>query len=182
MQYLTKVELLSVLRAAKQARERDWLMFLVAYWHGLRSSEVVSLKRDAIDHGEITVRRLKGSDMTVQPLVVSDDPLLNERAALETLAQSTPLPGRLFPFTRGHYYRLFAKYAKRAGLPINKRHPHSLKHSIAMHTIQGAGIENVRRYLGHKSMASTGEYLKVTDADASAAIARAVQTSHASKR
>lgn len=182
MQHLAKVELLSFLRVAKQERERDWLMFLVAYWHGLRATEVVTLKRDAIDNGSITVRRLKGSETTTQPLIASEEPLLDERQALQTLAQSTPFTSPIFPFSRVHYFRLFRKYAKRAGLPARKRHPHCLKHSIAMHTIKGAGIENVRKYLGHKSMASTGEYLKVTDDEASAAIARAIgSTANAEK-
>lgn len=43
-----------------------------------------------------------------------------------------------------------------------------------MQTIHSAGIENVRQYLGHKSMSSTGEYLKVTDEAASAAIREAL--------
>lgn len=174
MQHLAKVELLRVLGEAKLERERDWLMFLVAYWHGLRATEVVTLKRLAIADGQITVRRLKGSDTTTQPLMIDAEPLLNERAAVETLARSTPPDSPIFPFSRVHYFRLFRKYAKRAGLPSHKWHPHCLKHSIAMHTIDGAGIQNVRKYLGHKSLASTGEYLKVTDEQACAAIARAV--------
>lgn len=174
MQHLAKVELLRFLAVAKRERERDWLMFLVAYWHGMRATEVVTLTRDDVADGEITVRRLKGSDTTIQPLVSDPEPLLSERDAVQTLAESTPKLTPLFPFSRVHYFRLFRKYAKRAGLPASKWHPHCLKHSIAMHTIKAAGIENVRRYLGHKSMASTGEYLKVTDAEASAAIAAAV--------
>jgi integrase/recombinase XerD len=172
VQFLGKDELLSFLRVAKQERERDWLMFLVAYWHGMRATEVVKLQRVAIANGQITVRRLKGSDTTTQPLIEDEDPLLNERAALETLAQSTPPDRPIFPFSRIHYFRLFRKYAKRAGLPAHKWHPHCLKHSVARHHIREMGIENMRRYLGHKSMASTGEYLKVTDEEASAAMAR----------
>ena len=83
MQYLAKDELLRVLAIAKEARERDWLMFLVAYWHGLRASEVVTLQRHAVANGFLTVRRLKGSDTTTQPLIEDVDPLLNERSALE---------------------------------------------------------------------------------------------------
>jgi len=39
-----------------------------------------------------------------------------------------------------------------------------------MHGIKEAGIEGVRQYLGHKSISSTGVYLKVDDAQASAAV------------
>ena len=45
----------------------------------------------------------------------------------------------------------------------------------AMQTIRSAGIENVRTYLGHKSIASTGSYLQVDDDAASRAIAGAAQ-------
>ena len=172
LQSLAKDELLSFLKTARDERERDWLMFLVAYWHGLRASEVVHLQRTAIANGSLTVRRLKGSDTTTQPLIEDENPLLNERAAIETLAQSCPPTSPMFPFSRVHYFRLFRKYAKRAGLPAHKWHPHTLKHSVARHHIREMGIENMRRYLGHKSMASTGEYLKVTDEEASAALAR----------
>jgi hypothetical protein len=44
-----------------------------------------------------------------------------------------------------------------------------------MQTIRSAGIENVRTYLGHKSIASTGSYLQVDDDAASRAIAGAAQ-------
>lgn len=190
MKFLAKDQLLAFLSEARGCRERDWLMYLVAYWHGLRAKEVVGgwlvtkdkervwyrgLTPTSIASGFLTVPRLKGSDTTVQPLVSDANPLLDERHALETLAGNTPSVNRLFPFSRVHYFRLFRKYAKRADIPAHLWHPHSLRHSIAMHTIHSAGIENVRKYLGHKSIASTGEYLKVTDEDASAAIARAMR-------
>jgi integrase/recombinase XerD len=172
MVHLTKVELLQFFVAAKSERERDWLMFLIAYWHGLRASEVVQLQRGAVANGYLTVHRLKGSDTTTHPLVEDGNPLLNERAALETLAQSSPPASPMFPFSRVHYFRLFRKYAKRAGLPEHKWHPHTLKHSIAKHHIREMGIENLQKYLGHKSMTSTGKYLAVDDEEASAAMTR----------
>ena len=73
------------------------------------------------------------------------------------------------------FWRLVQKYAKAAGIPEHLRHPHIVKHSIAMQTIKAAGIENVRQHLGHKSMSCTGEYLKVTDEAASAAITKALK-------
>ena len=43
-----------------------------------------------------------------------------------------------------------------------------------MQTIELAGIENVRQYLGHKSISSTGAYLKVSDADAARVISKSL--------
>ena len=41
MKSLSKEQLASLLTAARAHSERDWLMILVAYNHGLRASEVV---------------------------------------------------------------------------------------------------------------------------------------------
>ena len=45
-------------------------MVLVAYRHGLRAAELVTLRWDAIDfaHGRLHVSRLKGSSESVHPL------------------------------------------------------------------------------------------------------------------
>lgn len=179
MEALSKAELLGILKAARQDSERDWLMILMAYSHGLRASEVVALSRDAVKDGMLTVKRLKGSLRTVQPLLSDENCLLNERKAVFDFTRKLRGNQKLFPVTRQHFWRLFQRYAKAAGVPARKRHPHLLKHSIAMQIIHSAGIENTRQYLGHKSMASTGAYLKVSDAEASAAVAAALKGSPA---
>lgn len=170
MEHLTKPELLSLLRTAKAHRERDWLMILVAYWHGMRASEVVGLQADAIQDGYLTVTRLKGSLRTTHPLAKDAEPLLNEHAALSDYVLKFPSSARIFKVSRQHFWRLIQGYASQAGIPAHKRHPHILKHSIAMHSIENAGIENVRQYLGHKNLSSTGAYLRVSDSEASEAV------------
>jgi integrase len=175
MEALTKPELLDLLKAARDVRERDWLMILITFWHGLRASEVVSLYRDDVKDGHLTVSRLKGSLRTTQPLVSDENPLLDEQKSLSAFVASLRHNQKLFPISRQHFWRLIQRHAAAAELPERKRHPHILKHSIAMQTIHSAGIENVRQYLGHKSIASTGAYLKVTDADASTAVRQALR-------
>lgn len=173
-QSLSREQLLAILAAAKAKRERDWLMILVAFAHGLRATEVVQLTRDSFDGGYITVERLKGSNRTTQPLLENGDALLNEREAVFAFTRNLHGKQRLFPVTRVRFWQLIQEYGERAGIPKHLRHPHILKHSIAMQMIGTAGIENTRQYLGHKSISSTGEYLKVTDDDASAAARRAL--------
>lgn len=123
----------------------------------------------------VDMKRLKGSNRTIQPLVADENPLLNERQGLFDFIRRMHSNQRIFPISRVQFYRIMRKHGATAGLPIRKCHPHILKHSIAMQTIQSAGIENVRQYLGHKSISSTGAYLKVSDADASSAISRAAR-------
>src|SRR2546423_3181926 len=81
MTFLTPDETLSVLKAARERATRDWAMVLLAYRHGLRASEVCGLKLSDIDLkvGSISIRRLKGSLPTVQPLYPHrGQPLLDE--------------------------------------------------------------------------------------------------------
>jgi integrase len=170
VQALSKPQLLAILTAAKAHSTRDWLMILVGYSHGLRPSEVVAIRRDDIDSGFLRVARLKGSFATVQPLLAAPNPLLDEVSGVLEYVPKLQPNQRLFPITRQQFGRLFARYGARAGVPRHLAHPHILKHTIAMETIHSAGIENVRQYLGHKSISSTGAYLKVSDADAAAVI------------
>ena len=175
MEALSKPELIALLQEARGHSQRNWLMILVAYCHGLRASEVIALQRDAVKDGHLTVARLKGSQRTVQPLISDENPLLDERKGVFDFVDSLPRNQKLFPVTRQHFWRLVQRYAKAAGLPARKRHPHALKHTIAMQIIDKTGIQNTRQYLGHKSMSSTGEYLKTTDAQASEAVAKALK-------
>jgi integrase/recombinase XerD len=174
VQHLSQEELLRLLGEAKAKRARDWLIMLVAFWHGLRISEVLAITPAWVKDGHITVQRLKGSLKTVQPLVSSEEPLLDEATALPAYLAEIPAGTRAFPLTRQYFWRLFEAYAAAAGIPAHKRHPHVLKHSIAMQSIKTAGIENVRQHLGHRSISSTGEYLKVSDDQASAAVHKGV--------
>ena len=170
MEHLSKTEILALLSAAKACRTRDWLMILVGYWHGLRASEVVGLTAGSIADGHVTVARLKGSLKTCQPLVKHADPLLDEATGLYEFTREMHPNQRVFSVSRIHFWRLVKKYAKQAGISKRNGHPHILKHSIAMQSIGTAGIENVRQHLGHKSMSSTGAYLKVDDEAASIAV------------
>jgi site-specific recombinase XerD len=193
MEWLSAEELRALLTVAKAKRDRDWLMILVTFWHGLRANEVCGgwrvrkvngqkekfwhpgiLPRDVCD-GYLTVDRAKGSKTTVQALVSHADALFSERDPLMTLASQTLPKQRLFPVTRQHYWYLIKGYGRAAGIPEHRVFPHCLKHSIAHQMIDIAGIHKTRQRLGHESIASTGEYLKETDASVDAVVVGAVK-------
>jgi site-specific recombinase XerD len=48
---LSKAQLLMLLAVAKAHRERDWLLLLVCFGHGLRVSELVAFEKDAMADG-----------------------------------------------------------------------------------------------------------------------------------
>ena len=174
MEHLTKEQLLAVLAEAKKESTRDWLAILLGYTHGLRIAEVCALTPQNFANRFITVRRLKGSLKTTQPLVSHSNPLLDEKPAIEAWLTQFSARQRIFGIQRSMLGKLFERYARQAGVPRHHRHFHVLKHSIAMHSIRNAGIEGVRQYLGHKSISSTGVYLKIDDAQASAAVQAAL--------
>ena len=71
-------------------------------------------------------------------------------------------------------YKLFKAIAKKAGLGETLQHPHVLKHTAAMLMVQqGANAFIIRQHLGHRSFDSTLAYVNPSDADASAASAKA---------
>ena len=70
-EYLTDAEVNRLISAAGENRNghRDATMILVAYRHGLRAGELVTLRWDAVDfaHGRLHVGRLKNGATSVHP-------------------------------------------------------------------------------------------------------------------
>lgn len=186
MTILTPQETLALLKAAKSRSTRDWAMILLAYRHGLRASEVCGLKLADIDMktGSISIRRLKGSLHTIQPLYQHrGQPLLDETAALRAWLRKRPADGSDYLFTsqkggklgRTQFFRNFQTVAASAGLPVEKRHPHVLKHSLASHLVAGnANLALIRQALGHRSISSTMQYIGTSDEQAAEALQRAL--------
>lgn len=73
-----------------------------------------------------------------------------------------------------HISKLILFLARKAGLGETLQHPHVLKHTATMLLVQqGANAFLIRQALGHKSFDSTLAYVNPSDADASAALAKA---------
>jgi type 1 fimbriae regulatory protein FimB len=175
MCFLAPVELLALLRAAKAHGTREHAMILLAYSHGLRASEVCGLKLSDMDMRtqSVKITRLKGSLSAVQPMHVHrGEPLLDEVKVLKAYLSEREDDGSGFLFlsqkggalSRQHFHGLFQTLAKEAGIPEEKRHPHTLKHSIASHLVgENVNLAIVQQKLGHRSISSTMIYVGVTD-------------------
>jgi integrase len=186
MTFLTTDETLTVLKAAREHATRDWAMILLAYRHGLRASEVCGLKLTDIDlkAASISIRRLKGSMATVQPLYPHrGQPLLDEMSALRAWLRERRSDGSDYLFTsqkggkldRTQFFRVFQTIAETAALPVEKRHPHVLKHSLASHLVAGnVNLALIRQALGHRSINSTMQYVGTSDGQAAEAAQKAL--------
>jgi len=181
MKALSRDEILKVLKAVSD-NPRDLAMILIAFRHGMRASEVCGLELKDVDlkNGEITIRRLKGSLKTTQPLAdLQGQPLLSEKRVLRAwLAERGSHPSK-YVFTsqksgrvhRSQFYRIFSSAAEAAGLPKDKRHPHCLKHSLGVTLVEmNVNLAVIKQALGHKSIASTAIYTVPTDETAGKAV------------
>lgn len=138
---------------------RNKAIFLIAYRHGLRASEVGLLRTSDIDFKKprILVHRLKGSYSGEHPLQSDEAKAL--RTYLRTRGRESPV---LFmsnggdPISRRTLDWLMKTYGAAANLPPAKRHFHVLKHSIATHLLDAGGdLRFVQDWLGHSNIQST---------------------------
>jgi integrase len=160
--YLTETEVERLVEAAKGNRygHRDSTAILIAYRHGLRASELVSLRWDDIDFttGRLHVRRAKGGETSVHPLGGK------ELRALRRL-QRESLPGihvfvseRGAPLSAAGYQRMVARVGEAAGFPF-LIHSHMLRHSCGYKLANdGQDTRAIQGYLGHRSIVSTQRY------------------------
>src|SRR6267143_5084581 len=183
--YLSSEQLERFLQSAKEYGPREHAMFLFAVAHGARAQEIANLRISDINFKteQIHIARLKGSlDSTQNLLKVKGNALFNEAAALKAWLDVREPDADNFVFNsqkstqlnRVTVYKLFKTIAKTAVLGETLQHPHVLKHTAAMLMVQqGANAFLIRQHLGHRSFDSTLAYVNPSDADASAASAKA---------
>ena len=167
MIFLTQQELQELLKVIKSPRDKT--IFLLAYRHGLRASEVGLLQESDIDfsRNKIHIRRLKGS-ISSEQLLAPDEIKAIKKWLKRKQKFRTPylFPSRQnTPISRQMLDILTKKYGKEIGLREEKCHFHILKHSLAVHLLDaGADILLVKDLLGHRNIQSTMDYAEFTSA------------------
>jgi type 1 fimbriae regulatory protein FimB len=178
MEPLNREELLALLKAARESSVRDWCLLILMYHHGLRASEAGGLLRSGLNETDWTlnVKRLKGSNKTLQTILPNGSKLLDARKAIMEWLAQRPQGAYLFPnpqdapLSRISVYQIFKKHARTANLPEHKSSPHALKHSLGqdLHD-SGHGIEVVAACLGHARVDSSRRYFDISFAAANQA-------------
>jgi integrase len=173
--FLTPAEFNTLLKAAKDDRERCILLLLAGA--GLRVGETTQIKAEDIDfrkgylHVQATNAKFK------KPRTVVLLPQVAEVLQKQLAGRSK---GWLFPsYREGHIssrqvQNILDGIASRAGLQEVKRkdkagkdrhrvHPHMLRHSFAVWSLDsGVPVGDLQDQLGHVSLATTGIYLKAS--------------------
>ncbi|EPB4368034.1 tyrosine-type DNA invertase [Citrobacter freundii] len=167
--FLTHHEVSLLLQAVMTSRhpERDTCMILLAFLHGLRVSELLSLRLADLElvSRKLCVRRLKNGFSTVHPLLAEEVKYLRSwLGARETIKSPAAEEDWLFisrsgrPLSRQRFYNLLAEAGKKAGLAVSV-HPHMLRHGCG-YALADNGIDTrlIQDYLGHRNIRHTVIY------------------------
>jgi type 1 fimbriae regulatory protein FimB/type 1 fimbriae regulatory protein FimE len=160
-EHLTPKEVDTLIKAARKGRygARDAALILVAFSHGLRVSELIALKWDAVDFdlGLIHVVRLKGGTPGTHPL---RGPELRALRALKSTSQSPFIftSERGGPMTAANVRYIVKRIGVMAKLPF-PIHPHMLRHALGYKlALDGVDTRAIQLYLGHVSIEHTARY------------------------
>jgi site-specific recombinase XerD len=165
-EHLTEAEIEKLLAALKRNRcgQRDWLIGLLIYRHGLRVSEACDLRWDDIDLTKrtIIIRRLKGSTDSSHYLERDELKALRElwRANAKKGIKSDYvfLNERGQPFGRMGVGRMIERAGEAAELPF-PIHVHMLRHSTGYALAsRGMDTRRLQHFLGHASITNTVRY------------------------
>jgi type 1 fimbriae regulatory protein FimB len=163
--FLDPSEMDRLLAAAKLGRhgQRDYLLVLMIFRHGLRVSEAIMMRRDAVNlkQSSVWVKRLKNSLSTQQP--IAGDELRAVKRYLAAREDWLPwmfVSERGTELTRQAVNHLISAAGRRAGLP--HVHPHMLRHSCGFSLAnKGVDFRAVQDYLGHRDPKHTSRYTRV---------------------
>jgi type 1 fimbriae regulatory protein FimE len=161
-EYLTEREVEKLIDAASENRlgHRDATAILIAYRHGLRSSELVTLRWDDFDlnAGKLHVRRFKDGQVGVHPVGGRELRALRRLKRESSQGVYVFVSERLAPLGVAGYQRMVARAGEHAGFPFLV-HSHMLRHSCGYKLANdGQDTRAIQHYLGHKSINSTVRY------------------------
>lgn len=181
--YLTSAQVELLMRGTMHAREK--LILGLAYYHGLRVTEVMHLRVGDVDGGVLRVHSLKGSHDAKQALMALPEAnlpallrdhleTLEDRAAEAPLFPSAKRVNTKSPFqSRQAAHAMIKRLAKHAGIHHEDAHMHSLRHGMAVAMVEaGEKIDRIQVRMRHKDLSSTGRYFHCTDEQADQAAAR----------
>jgi integrase/recombinase XerC len=144
---------------------RDKLLVELLYQTGIRSSELVSLRKQNIDFSAKTIKVL-GKRNKERIIPVGDEifqtieTYLQQKSSLNTNIDSP----HLFVTSKGQsiypklVYRVVNSYLGTIST-LQKKSPHVLRHTFATHMLnRGADLNAIKELLGHSSLAATQVY------------------------
>ena len=161
--YLKENELRALLETPKRMRDR--LIIKLLYETGIRVGELSALTIGDVDldAGEITIQHAKRHrEGRKVPIVNSWTRTMLRDYVGTRKNRKDPLfvSNKRGPLSRRQIERLMFKYGTEVNLDKDKRHPHVLRHTHAVHALKsGIDLRTLQQNLGHSSIEVTAIYL-----------------------
>ena len=145
--------------------QRDALMLLQAFRHGLRAAELTRLKWDQVDlqRRTIVILRVKRGKRSTHDLSVEE-----AREMRKLTPDEADRVGHVYksergsPFTTRGFFRIVERAGELAkyGKPL---HPHMFRHGCGYHmTNKGVDIRVIQDWLGHQNIQHTVRYTELS--------------------
>ena len=172
-EHLTLEEAVKLLEASKEPGvsrnpERDYCLLLLMFRHGLRVTEICSLKLSDVDVKEkvLHIKRLKSCASGDHPMFNGEpravQSWLSKRTKMHPHCNTLFVSERRKPLCRTMVWTMIRKVAKAAGLEQLNIHPHMLRHATGYNLInRGTDVRMVQSFLGHRSIQSTVRYTEL---------------------
>jgi len=158
--YLEKEQVDELLQVAKTCSGRDYLLLDFMWRTGVRVSEAINVTPSDIEckNNVVNIRKAKGGRQ--RRVLLGDETLkmLSDYIAIQNIPDNQPI----FPIQRAQVFKL-KKHGAMIGVKI---HPHTLRHSFAIHLVRsGMDLRRLQLLLGHSSLSITQVYLQFKDDD-----------------
>jgi type 1 fimbriae regulatory protein FimB len=162
-EHLTPEEAVKLLDATKapgvsRNPERDYCLLLLMFRHGLRVTEICSLKLTDVDVKEkvLHIKRLKSCASGDHPMFNGEpravQAWLAERTKMHPHCNTLFVSERRKPLCRAMVWTMIRKVAK----------AHMLRHATGYNLInRGTDVRMVQSFLGHRSIQSTVRYTEL---------------------
>jgi type 1 fimbriae regulatory protein FimE len=165
-EYLTEHEIGRLMKAAGDNRHghRDATMILLAFRHGLRASELCSLRWEQVDlaHGRLHVSRLKNGMPSVHPLSGTELRALRRLQREQESGRYLFMSERGAPMSSVGFRRMIGRLGEAAKMPFPV-HPHMLRHATGFKLANdGQDTRALQHYLGHKNIQHTVRYTELS--------------------
>ncbi len=159
--YLEREQVDQILESAYTANFRDYLIIRVLWRTGVRLNELINIRPSDIEWSNQVVNIIKAKRGKQRRVLLDEDTLkmLSDYISRQNTLDNQPV----FTLKNRQIENIVKKYGKMIGVDI---HPHTLRHSFAIHLVRsGMDLRRLQLLLGHSSLNMTQIYLQFKDED-----------------
>jgi integrase/recombinase XerD len=159
--YCEKEKVHEILRCAAACSLRDYLILRVLWESGVRVSELAALTPGDLEPHNQVINVVNGKGNKSRRVYIDSSTM--DMLCDYILSAGTLGDRAIFGVKTNQMRNIVKRYGKLAGVDV---HPHTFRHSFAIHLIRsGLDLRRVQQLLGHSNLNTTQVYLQFKDED-----------------